>query len=79
MAGDDSVDSLPAGLSLAQLELPLVSDSTGFRVLRSGKYTRRVLGHSRVFGSPYGTDRGTPQLRTVLSGSSRRLLYMGTL
>lgn len=41
MAGDDSVDSLPAGLSLAQLELPLVSDSTGTDGRRSLKPLRR--------------------------------------
>ena len=37
------------------------------------------LGIAVFFGSPYGTSRSTSQLRTVLSGTGRRLLDMGTL
>jgi hypothetical protein len=48
-------------------------------VLRSGKYTRRVLRHSRVLDSRDSAIPYAPRIRTVLSETGRPLLDMGTL
>ncbi len=48
-------------------------------VLWSREHARRVLGHSRVLGSPYSTGYRASEIRTVLGEAGRRVLDMGTL